>query len=136
MKRDKSNIADPAPQSQRNVIRHREPRVVSQKPKPHIMVEIIEYEPHAVISESIIKRTIGNISVIAFDRGQELEERTSPHDTFVQVIAGEAAVIIDEERYLLKYGNGVVIPAYAPYCFIANEEFKMISTVIKNGDED
>jgi quercetin dioxygenase-like cupin family protein len=136
MKKDKNDITDLTHKSHSNVMRHRAAPIVSEKTKPHVMVEIIEYKPHAVITESVIKRTIGNITVAAYDRGQEAEERTSPFDTFVQVIAGEAAVIIDEERYLLKFGNGVVIPAYAPYCFIANDEFKMISTVIKNGDED
>ena len=41
-----------------------------------------------------------------------------------------------EKNYLLRTGDGIVIPAHASHCFNANEQFKMISTVIKSGYED
>lgn len=31
---------------------------------------------------------------------------------------------------------GIVIPAHTRHCFNANEQFKMISTIIKSGYED
>jgi quercetin dioxygenase-like cupin family protein len=36
----------------------------------------------------------------------------------------------------MKLGEGIIIPAHARHHFIANEQFKMISTVIKSGYED
>jgi len=107
-----------------------------EKSKVHIIVEIIEYVPNAVVSKTIIKKTTGNITVSSFAIGEELAEKTSPFDTYIQVIDGAAEVIIDEKKYQLKLGNGIVIPAHAPHCFNANEQFKMISTVIKSGYED
>jgi quercetin dioxygenase-like cupin family protein len=106
------------------------------KSKVHIVVEIIEYVPNAVVSKTIIKKTTGNITVTSFAMGEELAEKISPFDTYIQVIDGAAEVIIDEKKYLLKLGNGIVIPAHAPHCINANEKFKMISTVIKSGYED
>ncbi len=106
------------------------------KSKVHIIVEIIEYVPHAVLSKTIIKKTTGNVTVTSFDTGEELAEKTSPFDTFVQIIDGVAEVVINEKDYLLRTGDGIVIPAHAPHCFNANEQFKMISTVIKSGYED
>jgi len=107
-----------------------------EKSKVHIIVEILEYVPNAVVSKTIIKKTTGNITVSSFDTGEELAEKTSPFDTYIQVIDGAAEVIIEDKKYLLRAGKGIVIPAHASHWFNANEQFKMISTVIKSGYEE
>ncbi|HEY4876799.1 MAG TPA: cupin domain-containing protein [Puia sp.] len=106
-----------------------------EKLKVHIVVEIIEYVPHAVLSKTIIKKTTGNITVSSFALGEELAEKTSPFDNYIQIIDGSAEVIINEKKYKLRLGEGIIIPAHAPHCFNANEQFKMISTIIKSGYE-
>ena len=107
-----------------------------EKTKVHIIVEIIEYVPNSVVSKTIIKKSSGNISVTSFDTGEELAEKISPYDTYIQIIDGSAEVIISDKKYVLKPGEGIVIPAHASHSFNANEQFKMISTVIKSGYED
>lgn len=102
----------------------------------HIIVEIIEYMPHAVVSKTIIKKTTGNVTVFSLDTGEGLAEKQSPFDTFIQVIDGIAELIINTKKYKLRLGEGIIIPAHATHTFNANEQFKMISTVIKNGYED
>ncbi len=106
-----------------------------EKSKTHIIVEIIEYVPNAILSRTIIKKTTGNVTVSSFDAGEELAEKTSPFDTFIQIIDGAAEVIIDDKKYMLTLGEGIVIPAHARQCINANEQFKMISTIIKSGYE-
>ncbi len=106
------------------------------KGKVHIIVEIIEYIPNAVLSRTIIKKATGNVTVMSFDTGEELAEKMSPFDTFIQIIDGAAEVMIDKQLHLLPLGTGVVIPAHALHYFSAKEQFKMISTVIKSGYED
>jgi quercetin dioxygenase-like cupin family protein len=100
--------------------------------KKHIIVEIIEYVPNAVVSKTIIKKTTGNITVSSFALGEELAEKTNPYDTYIQIIDGAAEIIINEKKYNLTLGEGIIIPANAPHCFNANEQFKMISTTIKS----
>jgi quercetin dioxygenase-like cupin family protein len=107
-----------------------------EKSKAHIIIEIIEYVPNAVVSKTIIKKITGNITVSSFDEGEELAEKTSPFDSYIQVIDGAAEVVINEKAYKLRLGEGIIIPAHAPHCFNANEQFKMISTVIKSGYEE
>jgi len=107
-----------------------------EKSKVHIIVEIIEYVPNAVVSKIVIKKTTGNITVSSFDAGEELAKKTSPFDNYIQIIDGTAEVVIDEKKYKLGLGEGVIIPAHSSHCFNANEQFKMISTVIKSGYED
>jgi quercetin dioxygenase-like cupin family protein len=106
------------------------------KNKAHIIIEIIEYIPNAVVSKTIIKKTTGNITAISMDSGEELSERLHPFDTFVQIIDGEAKLKIDDKLIILKLGEGIIIAAHTKHSFIADEQFKMIITVIKSGYED
>ncbi|MEO5685545.1 MAG: cupin domain-containing protein [Chitinophagaceae bacterium] len=107
-----------------------------EKAKSYIVVEIIEYMPNAVVSKTIIKKITGNVTVSSFDAGEELAEKTSPYDTFVQIIDGVAELTINEKDFVLRLGEGIIIPAHSKHHFNANVQFKMISTVIKSGYED
>ncbi|MBK9566901.1 MAG: cupin domain-containing protein [Saprospiraceae bacterium] len=106
-----------------------------EKSKVFITVEIIEYVPNSVVIKTILKKSTGNITVMSVDSGEGLTEKTSPFDTFVQVIDGQAEIVINKISNLLKTGQSIVIPAHAPNYITANERFKMILTVIKSGYE-
>jgi quercetin dioxygenase-like cupin family protein len=107
-----------------------------EKSKVHIIVEIIEYVPHAVVSKTIIKKTTGNVTVSSLDAGEELAEKISPFDNYIQIIDGTAEVGINDKKYQLRLGEGITIPAHTSHRFHATEQFKMISTIIKSGYED
>ena len=106
-----------------------------EKAKSHIIVEIIEYIPNSVVSKTIIKKITGNVSVMSFDTGEGLSEKTSPFDTFVQIIEGKANIVINKVSSLLLSGQGIIIPAHSSSLIMPNGRFKMISTVIKSGYE-
>jgi len=105
------------------------------KSKAHIIVEIIEYVPNAVVSKTIIKKITGNITVSSFDSGEELSEKSSPFDTYVQIIDGAAEITVDDKKVMLELGQVMIIPAHSKHSFNAQEQFKMITTVIKSGYE-
>ncbi len=107
-----------------------------EKGKSHIVVEIIEYVSNAVVSKTIIKKTTGNVTVTSLDAGEELAEKISPFDTYIQIIDGAAELTINKKKFKLKLGDGIIIPAHSRHFFNANEQFKMISTVIKSGYEE
>ena len=106
-----------------------------EKSKSHIILEIIEYMANSVVIKTIIKKSTGNISVMSFDGGEGLTEKTSPFDSFVQIIEGKAVIVIDKISHLLKSGQGIIIPAHSPNYIKPNGRFKMISTIIKSGYE-
>ncbi len=106
-----------------------------EKSKSFFLIEIIEYVPNSVVSKTIIKKTTGNISIVAIDTGEALAEKISPFDTFIQVIEGIAEIVINESSNFLKTGEVIIIPAHTSNIVKANERFKMISTVIKSGYE-
>lgn len=106
-----------------------------EKSKAHITVEIIEYIPNSVVIKTILKKSTGNISVMSFDSGEGLVEKTSPFDTFVQIIDGTADIVISGESHILVTGQSIVIPAHAANYVHPSGRFKMIQTIIKSGYE-
>jgi quercetin dioxygenase-like cupin family protein len=106
-----------------------------EKSRSHIIVEIIEYVSNAVVSKTIIRKSTGTMSVMSFDSGEGLTEKTSPFDTFAQIIEGNADIVIDGKSHVLQTGMGIIIPAHAPNFIRPNGRFKMILTIIKSGYE-
>jgi quercetin dioxygenase-like cupin family protein len=109
--------------------------VEAEKAKVFIIVEIIEYVPNAVVIKTIIKKTTGNVTAVSFDSGENLTEKISPFDTFIQIIEGRAEILINDHSQTLETGQSIIIPAHSRNTINANERFKMISTVIKSGYE-
>ncbi len=106
-----------------------------EKSKVLITVEIIEYIPNSVVIKTILKKSTGNISVMSFDSGEGLTEKASPFDTFVQIIEGNAEIVINGTSNQLITGQSIVIPAHSLNYIKPNGRFKMISTIIKSGYE-
>lgn len=106
-----------------------------EKSKAHITVEIIEYVANSVVIKTIIKKSTGNISVMSFDGGEGLTEKTTPFDTFAQIIDGNAEIVIGGISHMLQTGQSIVIPAHSPNYVKPNGRFKMILTIIKSGYE-
>jgi len=90
---------------------------------------------NSIVSKTILKKSTGNVSLMSFDTGEAITEKISPYDTFVQIIDGKAEIVINGTSHALDTGQGIIIPAHKSQIVIANERFKMISTVIKSGYE-
>lgn len=129
------SIPEPMNPHKNKVIESDESSFEVEKSKALIIVEIIEYVPDSVVIKTIIKKTTGNVNAVSFDTGEKLEEKTSPFDTFIQIIDGKAEIIIEGNSKLLETGQSIIIPAHSRNSIKANNRFKMISTVIKSGYE-
>lgn len=105
------------------------------KAKPMITVEIIEYVENAIVIKTILKKSSGNISVMSVDTGEGLTERTSPFDTFAQVIDGKVELVISGVLHLLQTGGSIIIPAHTANHVKPDGRFKMVLTVLKSGYE-
>ena len=106
-----------------------------EKSKAHIVIDLIEYVPNSIVTRTIIRRLTGNINAIALDSGESLSEKISPFDTYIQVIEGEAEIVIDNSSNRLVTGQGIVIPAHAANLIRANNPAKILRTIIKSGYE-
>jgi quercetin dioxygenase-like cupin family protein len=92
---------------------------------------LVEYQDGSVVSRQITKAKGGNVTLFAFDEGQELSEHTAPYDAFVHMLEGEVEIKISGEPYLLKAGEGILMPANEPHSVNALKKFKMLLTMIK-----
>jgi quercetin dioxygenase-like cupin family protein len=106
---------------------------MSTAPKSEVlnMAALAEYQEGAVVSRQITKEEAGNVTLFAFDDGQELSEHTAPFDALVHVLDGEVEVKISGKPYLLKAGQGIIMPANQPHAVKAIKKFKMLLTMIR-----
>ena len=83
-----------------------------------------------------MKKATGSIKAMAFDAGEGLNEKTSPFDTYLQVIDGSAIIKVNGVATTLGIGQGIMIPAHASSHIEPNGRFKLLLTIIKSGYED
>ncbi len=95
------------------------------------LITSIEYSPNAIVSKMVIKKPSGNVTLFAFDTGEELSEHTSPFDAMVQIIDGSAEISISGQLFILKSGESIILPGNIPHAVKALERFKMLLTMIK-----
>lgn len=91
----------------------------------------IEYAAGSVVSKTLIKKEIGNITLFAFDQGQGLSEHTAPFDAVVQIIDGSAEITIGGEAQTVSKGEMLIMPANVSHALHAKERFKMVLVMIR-----
>ncbi len=94
--------------------------------------ELVSYQDGAVVSREIVKKSTGSVTLFAFDEGQGLSEHTSPFDALVQVVEGEAEVVISSQPHRVRGGEMILMPAGQPHALKALTRFKMMLTMIRS----
>jgi quercetin dioxygenase-like cupin family protein len=105
---------------------------VDELTKASRVVDLVSYQDGAVVSRIILKRETGNVTLFAFDAGQELSEHTTPYDALVQVVDGEAAITVAGQPHRLRAGDMIIMPAHQPHALKAVSRFKMLLTMIRS----
>jgi quercetin dioxygenase-like cupin family protein len=102
--------------------------------EPHVsrVVDLVSYQAGAIVSRIVVKRDTGNVTLFAFDAGQELSEHTAPYDALVQVMDGEAAITVAGQPYRVGAGEMILMPAHQPHAVKAVSRFKMLLTMIRS----
>ena len=105
---------------------------MSTAPKAEILniASLAAYQDGAVVSRQITKAEGGNVTLFAFDQGQELSEHTAPFDALLHVLEGEAEVSISGRPFALKAGEAILLPADQPHAVKATKKFKMLLTMV------
>ncbi len=93
--------------------------------------DLVKYQDGSIVSRTLIDKETGTVTAFAFDKGQGLSEHTAPFDAMVQIIDGEAEIMIEDKKYIVKAGEMIIMPADKPHALDANEKFKMILTLIR-----
>lgn len=91
----------------------------------------VDYSSDGIVSKKIIQKPTGNVTLFAFDKGQELSEHSAPFDALIQVLEGTAKILIDRKPYDVSAGNSIIMPANIVHAVQATSKFKMLLTMIK-----
>ncbi len=98
---------------------------------PLCMAELVQVQPDAVVSRTVITKKAGTVTLFAFDQGQGLSTHSAPYDAMVWILEGSAEITIEEKVMQAKTGEMVIMPANKPHGLQANEPFKMALVMIK-----
>jgi quercetin dioxygenase-like cupin family protein len=96
------------------------------------VADLIACQEGAVVSRQIVKAEAGNVTLFAFDKGQELSEHTAPFDALVHVLDGEAEISIAGQPHRLRAGELFLMPAHQPHALKALAPFKMMLVMIRS----
>ena len=102
-------------------------------PKAEIfkLAEQVQYQKNAVVSSQVLRAESGNVTLFAFDEGQELSEHSTHFDALLQILDGEAEIIISGKSFHTKAGETIILPADEPHAVKATTQFKMLLTMIR-----
>lgn len=92
----------------------------------------VEYSENSVVSKQVIKQPTGNVTLFAFDAGEGLSEHTAPFNAMVQILDGEAEILINNVSNIVKNGEYIIMPANIPHALKAHKRFKMMLIMIKS----
>lgn len=106
---------------------------MSETKKAEILniADLAKYQENAVVSNQVLRADNGNVTLFAFDEGQELSEHSTPFDALVQILDGEAEIIISGKSFAMSAGQSIILPADEPHAVKATAQFKMLLTMIR-----
>lgn len=85
--------------------------------------------------DGILSRTIHTegsltLTLFGFDAGQELTEHTSSRAAIIEILDGEAEVVLDGDTHLLSTGAWVMMPAGMRHAIRATTPMRMALTLL------
>lgn len=92
--------------------------------------EQVGYLENQVVSKTLVQNSALNITLFAFDKNEEISSHESKGDAFVTCLDGEGEITIDDDKYILKEGQSIVMPALHPHAVFGKEKFKMLLVVV------
>lgn len=93
--------------------------------------DLVTYTEQGIASRVLAKKTGGNITLFAFDKGQALSEHSAPFDALVMVIEGSLILTINGKPVTAKPGAIVRMPANIPHAVDAPEPAKMLLVMLR-----
>jgi len=102
-----------------------------QPATPTALADMIDYQAGSTVSQTLIKKPAGTVTLFAFDAGEALSEHTAPYDALVTVLDGVAAIDVGGESHKVGAGQSLMLPANVPHALRADVQFKMMLVMIR-----
>jgi quercetin dioxygenase-like cupin family protein len=92
---------------------------------------LVDYQPGAVVSRTLLKRPAGTVTAFAFDQGEGLSEHTAAFDALVYLVEGTAEIAVGGVPQRVSAGDILRLPAGIPHALKALSRFKMLLVMIR-----
>jgi quercetin dioxygenase-like cupin family protein len=93
---------------------------------------LVNIEPGKIISRTFVQRPEITVTLFSFGAGEGVSTHSAPGDAIVQILEGEAKITIGGNPLIAKTGDIVVMPANIPHAVEADQDFKMLLTVVNH----
>ena len=94
------------------------------------LTDLVSVQPGQVVSKTLAQNKAVSVTIFAFDQGEEIGTHDSTGDAMVTVLEGLGQFTVDGTVYHLHAGETLVMPAKKPHAVFAEEDFKMLLTVV------
>jgi quercetin dioxygenase-like cupin family protein len=86
---------------------------------------------HGIASRVLARTAAGNITLFAFDAGEELSEHTAPFDALVLTVSGALTLTIGGQQVRATPQTLVLMPANVPHAVHAPEPARMVLIMLR-----
>lgn len=108
------------------------------KSQPHLqpaeaydLVNMVQYATGSIVSRTLANNQAGTVTVFAFEAGQGLSEHSAPFDALIQILDGEATLVIGGKTLPVVSGQLVLMPANIPHAIRSGGAFKMMLIMLR-----
>ena len=95
-----------------------------------VLKEQVAYQEGQVVSKTLAQNDAVSVTLFSFDKDEEISTHASGGDAFVTCLDGVGEITIDGEKFILKEGESIVMPAGHPHAVYGKEQFKMLLVVV------
>ena len=92
---------------------------------------LTSYTEQGISSRVIFRSGGGNVTIFAFDEGQELSEHTAPYDALVLVLEGTLKLTVGGSPLRVAAGMVVRMPAHVPHAVESHGRSKMLLVLLR-----
>lgn len=95
------------------------------------LASLVAYAEGSIVSRAIAQEPAASLTLFAFDIGQALSEHTTAFDAFLQVLDGEADLVVGGKAIVARVGEVVLMPGGIAHEVNARVRFKMLLTMVR-----
>ncbi len=86
--------------------------------------------PGQIVSKTLAQNDAVSLTLFAFSKGEEIGTHSSEGDAMALVLDGCGGFTVGGAKHICHAGECVVMPAGIPHAVYAEENFKMLLTVV------
>lgn len=87
--------------------------------------------PEGIASRVLARTAAGNITLFAFDEGEELSEHTAPFDALAITLSGALTITIAGRKVQTSAQTIVLMPANIPHAVRASEASRLLLIMLR-----